>query len=129
VSEQVELCYSLDGESYNFESLLEAITAMHQPTEGCIVHVGEKKEHDPASFFDADDILESAGERAYDEGGEWADDWPDVTPEARTELDDFLTAWFRKHATCHFYTVVNVKEYAITEQDLIDAGCEQEPSK
>ncbi len=58
------------------------------------------------------------GERAYDDVGEFAEDWPDVPDEARQELDELLSAWISKHCTATFYRVRNVIEYQITAEEL-----------
>jgi hypothetical protein len=68
-----------------------------------------------------DDVLEMMGERAYDECGESAENYPDVTKEAREELDALLMAWMEKHAKPTFYRVVNVRPYTLTAEDLADA--------
>ncbi|WP_222833265.1 hypothetical protein [Pseudomonas sp. SC3(2021)] len=48
------------------------------------------------------DIIEMLGERAYDDVGEVAEDWPDVSAEARQELDAILGAWVSKHCAATF---------------------------
>lgn len=59
----------------------------------------------PASRFihDADYIIEAMGERAYDECGECAEEFPDVTDEAKAELNAFLDAWADKHCEVRFW--------------------------
>jgi len=46
------------------------------------------------------------GERAYDDVGEFAGNWPDVPDEARQELDALLSAWISKHCPATFYRVI-----------------------
>lgn len=58
---------------------------------------------DAASFMpDADDIIERMHESAS-EHGEAAEEYPDVSDEAKAELDAILTAWARKHAEPRFW--------------------------
>ena len=52
---------------------------------------------------DVDAILEQAGEQAYDEAGEVAEEYPDVTNEARIELEGLIRGWFEKHARPTFW--------------------------
>jgi hypothetical protein len=42
----------------------------------------------------------------------------DVSAEAKQELNDLLKSWMEKHVTVNFYTVHDVREYVLTEEDL-----------
>lgn len=64
--------------------------------------------------------IEMAQEKACDEGGEVAEDWPDVTDEAEKELDELLKAWARKHAPVNFWVVGKAEE--VTAPEANDAG-------
>jgi hypothetical protein len=56
-------------------------------------------------FPDADWIVEDAGNRACEECGEVAEDFPEASPEALKELDALLTAWVEEHvAEVRFWT-------------------------
>ncbi len=58
----------------------------------------------PRGFFlDASGLLEDASERAEDECGECATDFPDVSDEAKRELDAMLSDWIAKYVTANFY--------------------------
>jgi hypothetical protein len=60
---------------------------------------------------DADDILETAAQRACDEIGDAAEDWPPSVPkEALAELTGFIRAWAAKHLPCRFWTADGDKE-------------------
>lgn len=58
----------------------------------------------PISFWhhmpESEDLLEQMSERSNAEEGS---DWPDVSKEARAELDGLLKAWCEKHDTRDFY--------------------------
>ncbi len=56
-----------------------------------------------------------------DEAGEAAEDFPDVSKEARSELKRILAEWADKHCPVHFFPVVNAREYRLTQQDIEDA--------
>lgn len=48
-------------------------------------------------LLDAQRYIENAQEAGEEDGGEHAEDFPDVSNEAAKELDDFLRAWVAKH--------------------------------
>ncbi|WP_250501938.1 hypothetical protein [Caballeronia sp. AZ7_KS35] len=110
--------WSRNGEDYTCDDLHELIDLEDDLEAGDVVFVGEVKAIEMKHLCDADDVIEMMGERAYDEAGEWADNYPDVTPEAKAELDALLLAWMEKHAKPSFYTVVNAHEYTVTAEDL-----------
>ena len=60
---------------------------------------------------DVDDLLERMGEVAYDEAGEVAEDYPDVTDEARIELEELLRGWCEKHARPTFWVADGEAEF------------------
>lgn len=66
----------------------------------------------PTQFFpDADEILEIAANRAAEEIGDPAEDWPPEPPkQAKAELDAFLQEWATKHAPCRFWMADGTKE-------------------
>ena len=103
--------YSVDGESYQcpYESREEAIAEAKECCEGDFF-VAQGVQPLPSTFMpDADEILESMGERAADsESGEWAEDWPPVpSKEAKQELETFLKTWADKHCPVTWYIFGN----------------------
>lgn len=60
---------------------------------------------DPPSAFmpSVDYILEAVAESAYDEAGEAADDFPDVSDEDRESLKNLLASWANEHLTVSFW--------------------------
>lgn len=60
---------------------------------------------------DVDDIIETMGERAYDEAGEVAEEYPDVTAEAKAELEELLRGWCEKYARPTFWVADGVAEF------------------
>ena len=113
-------CWSDDvNEDFNYDSLADLLDSNHELAVGDTVYVADAVIPDPATYIDADDILEQMGERASDECGEYAEDYPDVTDEAKQSLEAFLKGWARKHCTpTNFYTVSKVREYILTAGDL-----------
>lgn len=112
---------------WNHDSLAELIreNTEHDGTcairAGTIVWRGLKKFDDPEDFVPgADDIINTmANNAAGSDGGEFADDYPNVTEEAQAELNEYLIAWARKHAPATgFYGVVDIEQYTVTAEDL-----------
>lgn len=60
---------------------------------------------------DVDDIIERMGEQAYDEAGECAEEYPDVTNEARIELEGLIRGWCEKYATPTFWVADGEAEF------------------
>lgn len=60
---------------------------------------------------DADDIIETMSSRAYDEAGECAEEYPDVTNEARVELQGLLRGWCEKYARPNFWVADGEPEH------------------
>jgi hypothetical protein len=85
------------------------------------VHTGfwvvRGKEHSPSEFTpDADWILDDMSERAGDTVGEVAEDWPDVTPEQKKDLQKLLDDWVNKNLECRFWTTDGDPEYIEPEE-------------
>lgn len=68
--------------------------------------------HSAAEFMlDVDFILEETAQRAHDEVGEVSDDFPDVTDDAKKELEALLKTWADKNIKCEFWTADGTAEY------------------
>lgn len=53
---------------------------------------------------DADWVIDDMSQRAYDQGhGEYSEDFPSVSDEAKAELDAFLGAWAEKYIKIDFW--------------------------
>lgn len=118
-----------DGD-WNHDSLADLIRENTEHDGTCAIQVGTivwrglKKFDDPADFVPgADDIINTmANNAASSDGGEFADDYPNVTEEAQAELNEYLIAWARKHApVTGFYGVVDIELYTVTSDDLESA--------
>lgn len=115
----VQLVWSDNGEDFNGDSLCELIENSElQP--GQTVHFGEAKYHS-TSWIDANDVIEIISDRAWDEGGEYAEDFPNVSDQAKKELGDFLEKWQSEHCIPHFYRVINIQQHVITEEEYTEA--------
>lgn len=81
----------------SFDTRHEAIADGREQHEGAF-HVVRGRRSDPLKYMPlADEILEMVGDRATDEHGEVADDFPGVLRDARDDLDALLVGWARRH--------------------------------
>ena len=111
-------CWSADQEDFNATELGSVLTAHEELKPGDTVWVGEAVKPEPAQLIDADDIMTTMGERAYDIAGDHADDYPDVSKDAEQELNTLLAAWIGKHASPSFWTVANIRPYVLRHDDF-----------
>lgn len=70
----------------------------------------------PGIPFNVDDLLERIQEAAYENGGEFAEDYlDDVTKEHREELDDLIQNWFIKHKYLpSWYNIYEIDEISVS---------------
>ncbi len=115
----IKKTWSHDNELFQCDSLGDLVTNYRDVLEvGSIVYVGDAERPTVRELCDVDAVIDQLGERARDIGGEFAEDFPDVTDDAKAELEAFLVAWLEKHCTIDFYTVRNVTPYTVTAIDL-----------
>lgn len=114
--------WSSDGERFDSDGLDELIDLMDDPKPGDVVHFGDMVAPDPRHLCAADDVIDTIETRAYDFGGEAAEDYPHVSDEAKAELTELLAAWITKHCPPTFWQVVNAKPYTLTAADLSKAN-------
>ena len=114
-------CYSSGGEMFLDGDLSEAIRNLDlQP--GDKVHRGISL---PVTADDlippADWVIDDIACRAGDLVGEIAEDYPEVSNEARQELESLLRGWVEKHCPPTFFMVDDSIEYVVTEADMAAA--------
>lgn len=114
----VRVVWSRNNEDFTCDEFDELLDTHDDLAVGDIVFVGDVAPVPIKYLCDADDVLDTIGERAYDQVGEYADGYPDVTPEAKAELEALLAGWIEKHAKPTFYSVINVREHIITAEDM-----------
>ncbi len=93
-----------DQEQWNgpFSTRAEAIAAA--TAEGHSFFLDTAHQPDALDMVpSADDIIEDIGEYAVDTHGECAEDFPDVSDEAKAELAALLEAWSYKHLRVRFW--------------------------
>lgn len=117
MSTETKQCWSANGEDFNYQSLRELLDS-HDLNAGDVVHVGEADHPETRQLIDAEDVIEQMTERAWDIAGEYAMEYPDVSKEAKDELERLLEAWITKHCPPEFFTVKNSVEYTLTTADV-----------
>jgi hypothetical protein len=115
--EPTEYVYSFDGGPFRyFDDFLdyeEGLTPGTEISRGIVIRPNYH------NFCTVSDIVEMMSERAYDIGGEFAEDYPEgVGSAAMDEMDQFLRAWQTKYCVPTFFTVDTVEPYILTAEDL-----------
>jgi hypothetical protein len=118
VSAGIEYAYSNNGEEWTADwcSFLNQNDEL-APGDEC--QRGEVHYADPTEFVDSGAVIGAmASNAASSDLGEWTDDFPSVSADAKQELDDLLDAWVRKNCDCTFYRVKNIETFTISAEDL-----------
>ena len=124
--------YGIDGEIFNHDELDDAVN--DELDNGC------SRQGDIITIWQGTTVPKTAGdygplatacemsEKAYDDCGEWADDWPYYTTKQGNELDEKIKAVINEWADAHslhpnFYTVVDVVEIKVR---ILNDDCDWE---
>lgn len=124
---QIEYAYarSVGADVWTEDSLAAYLSDRETPLGAVIARA--IIERPPASQFvpDADGVIEAMAEQVQgSDYSEWADDFPEVSEEARKELEtllDPIRAWADRHCSVSFFTVSGVKPYTVTADDIAAA--------
>lgn len=120
-------CYSLDNESFNYNSLGEVFDDLESEGELYEGRVYYEADYRPLDVKDltlsyaVGSLLDDLDENLYDVVGESADaDFYNVPKEAKQELVDFLESWIAKHVDLsHYFKIVGKpRELKVVEEDL-----------
>lgn len=112
-----EMAYGTNEQEFGYSEISEALEYLWDgdlEATQFTVYAGEVRRR-KASYYAPSDVTDSLSENAYEEGGEFAMDWPGKTKEMSQELqaaiEKAIDEWADKH-NCHpnFYMVENVKE-------------------
>lgn len=116
--QETQQCWSRDQENFNFRELSDLLDSYDELKPGDVVFVAEAVLPEPRRLCDADDVLDLIADRAYDIGGDYAEDCADVGLDGKAELNAFLDAWVKKHCALNFWEVRNQREYELTADDF-----------
>lgn len=119
MSEHNEECWSDDEECFNYQCLQDLLDCNDHLEAGDVVWVGKACKPSVSHLISVDRFIDDMKDSAYDVAGEYAEDFAnDVSAEAIKELEDYLRDWVEKNCAITFYTVKEVKEYVLTEEDF-----------
>lgn len=108
-------CWSCNGENYysDFSDIIDELEVGDTIYEGVMATPCNKQ------WVDADRIIEDIQCNAQDDCGELAEYYlTDISKEAMQELSEIITAWANRQEIPSFWSVVNVRERTITEEDM-----------
>jgi hypothetical protein len=114
-----DIKWSHNREVFNCESKRDVIES-HGAEVGDVIYFGEVDDIDPSEYADADDVIDRMSDRSYDDMSEFANGYPEVSPEAKAELQEALNKWAREHCQPTFYRIINIQEYTVTASDIED---------
>ncbi|MEN2430893.1 hypothetical protein [Comamonas sp. F1-6] len=119
-------CWSTDGEEFTFNSLGDLLDSRgDEMRPGYKVWRGTAMLPSMESLTDADRVIEDIGERAHDFGGEYAEGYPEVTPEHKAKLQVLLEQWLAECPSPRFYQVTDAKPYVLTADDFTKEQLEE----
>lgn len=131
-----EWAYSQNEEAYHFDAATkeEAIRLGTSDFDGEPFWVCSFRRPKASEFVpDADSIIDTMMEHAYDEVGDFADDFPGVSKEAEAELEALLQSWADKHCSVSFWIMDAGAELITPEPPSVfaprSAGAEGEGEK
>ena len=113
--------WSVDGESYHYDSLHGLILDNEHLIAGDCVHKGWFINLTPEDIISPSDIYDIVYDRMYDYVGEFADDF-DISIEDMTSVVELLHKFIEKNGIGDYWKPVrqggNFEEYIITEYDM-----------
>lgn len=122
----IKECWSVDGEEFTFDSLGDLLDNRGDELRpGHKVWRGTAKGPAMADLADANNVIEDIATRAYDFGGEFADGFPEVTPEHKAKLQTLLEQWLAECPSPRFYQVTNAKPYVLSCDDFTQEQLEE----
>ena len=83
------------------------------------IYKGVKKPQHFNQFLSVDQLLEQMSEHAYEEGGEWAEDYLcDVTDSQKKELENVIVSWAsRNNISPSWFMIEDIEEDKFTVPD------------
>ncbi|MDR1904854.1 MAG: hypothetical protein LBQ88_21550 [Treponema sp.] len=122
----MEKVFSFDGENYNIRNrkdLIDGLMCLYNTQNkseliGKEYFEGYSVKPSVRDFVDVDNIIYSISENAYENYGEYADDWPYLTREAKDKLEDMIVKFLEEKSPVTFYGIKNSAAKKITAEDL-----------
>lgn len=116
-----KIVYSKDGEDFSYDDphdIFDSMYACGDLIAGATYYEGVGVQRKPSYYFSIDSLTESMSDAAYDDGGEYAEDFPDASKAQWGELEDSINEWLDKNLSVNFWNVVDVVEREVTQEDI-----------
>ena len=113
--------YSANDEDFNYTDISDLLNDFPDFVVGDTIYVAEAKKPSLLNLINVDDIYDLIIDRAYDIGGEYADDWGyDLmhNKELKKKLEQSLKRWSKNLPEMNFYSVGKSSVYVLTEDDI-----------
>lgn len=114
-------CISTNEESFfgEYESQEDALReAINQERveAGQKLWIGQTAERKASNYVGLDSLVEGMAERAYEEVGEAAEGWPDLSPEDQEKLEKLIGDFLNEHSPVSFFAVEDVEKIEVTPE-------------
>ena len=116
VIDMTDYVYSTDEETFHdFDYIMDELRDEYEPESRVTIYKGVPKRYEHGAFVSGMHIIEMFMEKAYDEGGEWAEKYlQDVTPAKAEELAEVIVKWLNENAKKpSFYLVESISEETV----------------
>jgi hypothetical protein len=119
----MDKAYSTDEECWeiDFDIFLDRLLSQEKDRRDLIgskYFEGDQIPISTGELFDIGMVLDAINENAYDEIGEWAEDYPDLTDEERQEFKKLIVSFLDNKHKHGFFRVINICKKIITAEDL-----------
>jgi hypothetical protein len=111
--------YSIDEEHYfDLSDVLDMLQDDARLVPGTIIYEGEQVQRSASDYLHspADTIMEQLADAAWDEAGEFAEGWPELSADKKQELGGLIGKWLDANLPVHFWTVRNVRKLELTAE-------------
>lgn len=113
-------CYSRDEESFQEEDELEIVWSIISDYEnlleaiGHTYYKGESYAPKPSALFNLDRAIENMEEDAWDEYGEWSEDF--LAGQNFKELETLINNWLDENVKISFFAVKDTVQKSVTKE-------------
>jgi len=115
-------CYSYDEENFNYQELndvLDHLAGSDALKVGAVFWEADAVQSPASYYFSIQRMLEDMGESAYDDAGEYSENFPDMKDEEITELESIIKKYLDDKCTPNFWRVENVVKVEVTEEMIL----------
>lgn len=109
--------------SFDHDTELSAIDdALDYYDDAETIYVGQVKTLDVRRMIRAEYLIENIGERAYDDVGEAAEHWPELSKDQQAELEGIIADYILSKSPADFYSVENMRTYTREQAEAMLAA-------